>query len=95
MSSIFDAPENYSWDNIAPISSNRLLKLKKNLESENVEIIDFRPLPQQADKSLPPIDEDLITGIERQIEARARPKEVRNVGEEHLRIVEKSRRPKP
>ena len=87
MSSIFDAPENYSWDNIRPISKSRLRKLKKRLEDGSGDIIDFRPLPQQADKSLPPIDEELVTGIVRQIEDREGAREERRVGEQHLEII--------
>jgi len=87
MPSIVDEPENYKWDNIQPISKAKLKRLRAAMQAGSGEVIDFRPLPQQADKSLPPIDDNLVTEIVRQIEDRVEARENRRVGEQHLEIV--------
>ncbi|UWQ73606.1 hypothetical protein [Leisingera sp. M658] len=94
MPSIFDKAENYSWDNIQPLSKGRLQNLQNCLQSKSIEIIDLRPIAEQAKKTLPPINEKLVEGIVRQIENREEVPVDRSVGEHHLKIIRSTNKPK-
>lgn len=94
MPSIFDKAENYFWDNIQPLSKGRLQSLQKCLQSKSTEIIDLRPIAEQAKRALPPINEELVEGIVRQIENREEAPVDRSVGEHHIKIIRSTNEPK-